>query len=110
MWSAPPDPQLCLRRTQSSPWSNAFTPPVPDAPALEPRLRALELGLNEAVDTFRALYFEGGVASAYLWSPGDDRDRFAGVVLLKRGAFLSSYRGPLGEEGEGVGWKASRRR
>lgn len=30
-------------------------------------------------------YFEGGVSSAYLWSPEDDKDKFAGVVLLKKG-------------------------
>jgi hypothetical protein len=25
------------------------------------------------------------VSSAYLWSPEDDKDKFAGVVLLKKG-------------------------
>lgn len=38
---------------------------------------------NTAFDTYRELYFEGGVSSVYLW---DMDDGFAGVVLIKKGA------------------------
>jgi capping protein beta len=34
-----------------------------------------------AFDTYRDLYFEGGVSSVYLW---DMDDGFAGVVLIKK--------------------------
>lgn len=45
-------------------------------------LRELEIQANSAFDTYRELYFEGGVSSAYLW----DLDQgFAGVVLIKKG-------------------------
>ena len=45
-------------------------------------LRELELQANAAFDTYRELYFEGGVSSVYLW----DLDQgFAGVVLIKKG-------------------------
>lgn len=29
------------------------------------------------------------MSSVYLWSPEDDKDKFAGVVLLKKGASVS---------------------
>lgn len=42
----------------------------------------MEVRLNEGVDVYRELYFEGGTGSAYLWGL---EDGFAGVVLLKKG-------------------------
>lgn len=72
----------------SSPWSNTYTPPIEDAQYPEDKLRELELAMNESIDTYREMYFEGGVSSVYLWSPEDDKDKFAGVVLLKKGTFL----------------------
>lgn len=38
--------------------------------------------MNEAVDVYRGLYYEGGVSSVYFWNLDDG---FAGVVLLKKG-------------------------
>ena len=47
--------------------------------------------MNEAVDVYRELYYEGGVSSVYFWNLDDG---FAGVVLLKKGMvfiFPSGY-------------------
>ncbi|KAJ2583206.1 F-actin-capping protein subunit beta, partial [Coemansia sp. RSA 1836] len=41
----------------------------------------LEVAANEAFDTYKELYYEGGVSSVYLW---DMDDSFAGVVLIKK--------------------------
>lgn len=37
--------------------------------------------MNSAFDVYREMYYEGGVASVFLW---DLEDGFAGVVLLKK--------------------------
>jgi capping protein beta len=47
-----------------------------------PKLRKLEIAANEAFDTYREMYFEGGVSSVFLWDLEDGG--FAGVVLLKK--------------------------
>jgi hypothetical protein len=41
----------------------------------------LETSANDAFDTYRELYYEGGVSSVYLW---DLDEGFAGVVLIKK--------------------------
>lgn len=46
------------------------------------KLRKLEIAANEAFDTYREMYFEGGVSSVYLWDLDDGG--FAGVVVLKK--------------------------
>lgn len=46
------------------------------------KLRKLEISANEAFDTYREMYYEGGVSSVYLWDLDDGG--FAGVVLLKK--------------------------
>lgn len=46
------------------------------------KLRKLEIAANEAFDTYREMYYEGGVSSVYLWDL--DEGGFAGVVLLKK--------------------------
>jgi capping protein beta len=64
-----------------SPWSNTYDPPLEDGAAPSDKLRELEIQANAAFDTYRDLYFEGGVSSVYLW----DLDQgFAGVVLIKK--------------------------
>jgi capping protein beta len=77
-----------------SPWSNVYMPePVP-GPTPSPKLRQLETSLNLAFDTYRELYFEGGVSSVYLWDledePSGKEMSFAGVVLVKKSVFDSS--------------------
>ena len=47
------------------------------------RLRRLEVQANEAFDTYREMYFEGGISSVYLW---DLEKGFAAVILIKKGA------------------------
>ncbi|KAF2099411.1 F-actin capping protein, beta subunit [Rhizodiscina lignyota] len=66
-----------------SPWSNQFEPPVEDGEGVVPseRVRKIEVAANEAFDTYRELYYEGGISSVYLW---DVDDGFAGCVLLKK--------------------------
>jgi len=65
-----------------SPWSNEYDPPLDDGTVPTPKLRKLEIAANEAFDTYREMYFEGGVSSVYLWDLDDGG--FAGVVLLKK--------------------------
>ncbi|ESK93969.1 f-actin capping protein beta subunit [Moniliophthora roreri MCA 2997] len=65
-----------------SPWSNEYDPPLEDGTIPTPKLRKLEISANEAFDTYREMYYEGGVSSVYLWDLEDGG--FAGVVLLKK--------------------------
>ncbi|KAJ1984695.1 F-actin-capping protein subunit beta [Dimargaris cristalligena] len=64
-----------------SPWSDEFDPPLEDANRPPARIRELEVVANEAFNTYRELYFEGGVSSVYLW---DLSDGFAGAFLIKK--------------------------
>jgi capping protein beta len=50
------------------------------------KMRKLEIQANEAFDTYREMYYEGGVSSVYLWDPEDPSggSNFAGVVVLKK--------------------------
>jgi len=64
-----------------SPWSSKYDPPLPDGAQPSAKLREQEIQFNKAFDTYRALYFEGGVSSVYLW---DIDEGFAGVVLIKK--------------------------
>jgi len=65
-----------------SPWSNEYEPPLDDPTLPSPRMRKLEIAANDAFDTYREMYYEGGVSSVYLWELDDGG--FAGVVLLKK--------------------------
>lgn len=71
-----------------SPWSNTYLPTATDGPLPSTKLRQLEQSLNAAFDTYREMYFEGGVSSVYLWDLEDEAGAkdimFAGVVLLKK--------------------------
>lgn len=64
-----------------SPWSSKYDPPLKDGAQPSAKLRDLEVQFNKAFDTYRDLYFEGGVSSSYLW---DIDEGFAGVVLIKK--------------------------
>ncbi|KAH9466338.1 hypothetical protein MJO28_001054 [Puccinia striiformis f. sp. tritici] len=64
-----------------SPWSNEYDPPLADGTSPGPKLRKLEMLLNDGFDVYREMYYEGGVSSVYLWDLDED---FAGVVLLKK--------------------------
>ncbi|KAJ7592962.1 F-actin-capping protein subunit beta [Mycena floridula] len=77
-----------------SPWSNEYDPPLEEGTAPTPKLRKLEISANEAFDTYREMYYEGGVSSVYLWDLDDGG--FAGVVLLKKAMTPASANEPSG--------------
>jgi len=64
-----------------SPWSNQYFPALPDGAVPSKKLRELEVQANDAFDTYREMYFEGGVSSVYMW---DLDGGFAAVVLIKK--------------------------
>lgn len=64
-----------------SPWTNTYDPPIEDGAVPSDKLRQIEISANGAFDTYRDMYFEGGVSSTYLW---DLDTGFAGVVLIKK--------------------------
>lgn len=57
--------------------------PPPFTPS--PALRKLEIAANEAFDTYRDMYYEGGISSVYTFEYDDG---FAVVVLIKKGIFI----------------------
>ncbi|SCZ97594.1 BZ3500_MvSof-1268-A1-R1_Chr4-3g07279 [Microbotryum saponariae] len=86
-------PEVCdyNRDGESSPWTNAYDPPLADGTTPSPKLRQLEITMNDSFDVYRDLYYEGGVSSVYLW---DVDGGFAGVVLLQKlHVFEASERG-----------------
>lgn len=72
---------LCSR----SPWSNEYEPELPDGLIPSPTLRKLEIAANEAFDTYREMYYEGGISSVYAY---DAEDKFVVVVLIKKGTHI----------------------
>jgi len=65
-----------------SPWSSEYDPPLADGTVPSAKLRKLEVQANDAFDTYREMYYEGGVSSVFLWDL--DEGGFAGVVLFKK--------------------------
>jgi len=77
-----------------SPWSNEYDPLLEDGTIPSPKLRKLEITANEAFDTYREMYYEGGVSSVFLWDLEDGG--FAGVILLKKVLTAASPTDPSG--------------
>jgi capping protein beta len=75
-----------------SPWSNKYDPPLGDGVLPSASLRKFEVELNEVFDSYRDLYFEGGVSSVYCW---DVDDGFAAVILIKKSQDLSKKGQPM---------------
>jgi capping protein beta len=75
---------------QRSPWSNEYDPPLDDGAVPSSKMRKLEIQANEAFDTYREMYYEGGVSSVYLWDPEDASGggSFAGVVVIKKSEYF----------------------
>lgn len=68
-----------------SPYTNAYIPELGDGTLPSPQMRQLEVGMNDAFETYRDMYFEGGLSSVYLWDlDGNGNGNFAGVVLIKK--------------------------
>mmetsp|Transcript_5510 Transcript_5510/g.11327 ORF Transcript_5510/g.11327 Transcript_5510/m.11327 type:complete len:282 (-) Transcript_5510:277-1122(-) len=66
-----------------SPWSNTYSPDLPDGLKPSKSLRVLEEKCNAVFDAYRQLYYEGGVSSAYLWDQ-EEPGAFAGCFLIKK--------------------------
>jgi len=66
-----------------SPWSNKYDPPLDDGQVPSPDLRKLEVVANDVFDTYRDLYFEGGVSSVYCWDL-EEGHGFAACILVKK--------------------------
>jgi hypothetical protein len=64
-----------------SPWSNKYEPPLPDGAVPSPQLRETEVKMNDVMDIYRDLYYEGGISSVYCW---DVQGGFAAVILFKK--------------------------
>lgn len=64
-----------------SPWSNKYDPPLSDGSVPSDGLREEEIKMNDVFDTYRELYYEGGVSSVYCW---DLDDGFAACILFKK--------------------------
>ncbi len=79
---------LNLSNLSRSPWSGEYQSlkgtDKPPAGGYKPsaQLAQLESAFNDGFDTYRELYFGGGISSVYLW----DLDQgFAGSILIKKG-------------------------
>jgi len=66
-----------------SPWTNEYEPPIADGFKPSSKLRVLEEKCNMVFESYRNLYYEGGVSSAYLWDQ-DEEASFAGCFLIKK--------------------------
>jgi len=75
-----------------SPWSNTYTPSLPDGAVPTPELRQLEVEANETFDIYRDLYFEGGISSVYCWNLDDG---FAACILIKKSQDQSKKGQPM---------------
>ncbi|TYZ67346.1 hypothetical protein PybrP1_001163 [[Pythium] brassicae (nom. inval.)] len=66
-----------------SPWSNQYDPPLPDDEGFFPseKLRELEVQANEIFDSYRELYYQGGISSVYMW---DLEPGFAACFLVRK--------------------------
>lgn len=70
-------------------WSNRYEPPIDDAVFPSSGLRALELHLNSAFESYKNMYFGGGVSSVYLWDVENSVPQampvsFNGAILMKK--------------------------
>eukprot|EP00761_Pharyngomonas_kirbyi_P011777 gb/GECH01011803.1/.p1 GENE.gb/GECH01011803.1/~~gb/GECH01011803.1/.p1 ORF type:complete len:271 (+),score=59.06 gb/GECH01011803.1/:1-813(+) len=66
-----------------SPWSNQYDPPLDDGALPPQELREMEIKANSLFDTYRELYYEGGISSVYFW---ELETGFAACVLIKKDA------------------------
>jgi capping protein beta len=70
------------RARRSSPWANAYDPPIDDGVLPPPKLRAMETDGNELFASYMQNYYEGGASSVYFWEL--EADAFAACVLFKK--------------------------
>ena len=72
-----------------SPWSNKYYPELDDGFLPSDSLRDMEVKANRVFDSYRQLYYEGGVSSVYMW---DLDDGFAACFLIKKGKLSLCWR------------------
>jgi len=65
-----------------SPWTNTYNPPVDDALYPPKRLRDLEVSSNSVFDSYRKLYFEGGISSVYFFETDQSNQEAFGAAFL----------------------------
>lgn len=70
-----PNPFSVIRSSQ---------PPIDDGFKPSSKLRELETSFNEIFDSYRELYYEGGISSVYLWDLEDDSSGWAGCFLIMK--------------------------
>jgi capping protein beta len=71
-----------------SPWSNTYFPAQDDGFVPSAALRKMEVEANDLFDTYRKLYFEGGVSSVYFFNTDkDEKDSksFGACFLIHKG-------------------------
>jgi len=66
-----------------SPWSNKYEPEIEEAYYPSDDLREMEVAANEAFDSYREQYYEGGISSVYFWELDED-GAFAMCILIKK--------------------------
>ena len=66
----------------SSPWTNAYDPPMDDGVLPPPKLRAMETSANDLFQSYMQNYYENGASSVYFWEL--DETAFAACVLFKK--------------------------
>lgn len=69
-----------------SPHSNKYYPPMTGEGFLpSPKLREMEITANRLFETYRNLYFEGGLSSVYFFdTDGDDTDAFGACWVIHK--------------------------
>lgn len=67
-----------------SPHSNKYYPETEDPIEISESVRELEVIANTAFDTYRELYYNGGLCSVYLWDDDSESSEFNGVVLFQK--------------------------
>lgn len=67
-----------------SPWNNQYEPALSDGFTPDERLRQIEEKANLVFDSYRALYYEGGISSVYLWDLENGDKSFAACFLIKK--------------------------
>jgi len=75
-----------------SPWSNQYNPAISGGAAPSAKLREVEVKMNDVMDIYRDLYYEGGVSSAYCW---DVDGGFAACILFKKTQDQSKVNQPM---------------
>jgi len=64
-----------------SPWTNEYDPPIEDGVLPPQKLRNLEIAANDLFNSYREMYYEGGVSSVYFWEIDGG---FAACILFKK--------------------------